>query len=458
VLGGRYTLREPIGRGSAGQVYRAVQHPLERLVAVKLLRSDLQPHTREVFAQRFLREAALAGRLRHPNIVTVHDFGEQDGTLYVVMELLQGRTLQRALQEGPLSPQESARLVLALAQGLRHAHQAGLVHRDVKPANIMLVPDDDGVEQPMLMDFGLVREADSDPVEVGLTAVGQYMGTPAFMAPEQAKSPWVDHRADIYALGVVLYRMLTGALPFEAPDPLSMALQHQVDPVPPMITKGAVVPAALEAITRRAMEKEPHARYEDAGQMADALAAWLHPGDEPSYRLPPAPPRRGRLVAAALLLGTVLLVATGALLVVAGGAGVAVGWWSHQATPEPIVIFEPPDPALAEPIPAPVPEAPPLEAPPPEPAPEAPAPPKPRAPKPARLEVDGVSFDAAHAARALEFINTATPDTLAQAGVYERGVGLILQKRPFSSMEAFGETSGIGGKTVEAVAEATRAP
>ena len=485
-LGGRYTLHEPIGRGSAGQVYRATQHPLEREVAVKILRSDLPPGPREVFGQRFLREAALAGKLQHPNIVTVHDFGEQDEILYVVMELLQGRTLASATKDHPLPPEDAARFVSAVARALRHAHAAGLVHRDVKPGNIMLVQDDDGVEQPKLMDFGLVRATDED---LGLTVAGQYMGTPAFMSPEQARTPLVDHRSDIYALGVTLYRTLTGRLPFEAEDALSMALQHQTDAVPAMSTKGASVPPALEAIARRAMEKRPEARYSDAGKMADALDAWLGGLEREDLRrdnLRGDPPQRSRgpWIAALGLIGTAGVAALGLLLVAVGGAGIFIGWWSTRSKPEPIVIFEPPAPGLAvplapepEPQPEPAPEPPKPAARPQKPRSEAPPKPPPRpdpapAPDPAprpdpapapvpelppgSVAVDGVVFDKAHAERALSFINTAAPDALANAGVYERGVGIILQRRPFPSMAAFGEASGIGLKTVQAVADATR--
>jgi hypothetical protein len=367
-LSDRYELLGMIGLGGAGHVYEAVQHPLGRRVAVKVMRTDIGATARNQFAQRFLREAALAGRLHHPNIVTVHDFGDDDGVLYVVMELLQGRTLHKALKDGPIPSEEAARIGIGVARGLRHAHEQGLVHRDVKPLNVMLVRDDEGREQPKLMDFGLVKSMRTE--DESMTVVGQFMGTPAFMSPEQARGQAVDERTDLYALGVMLFRMLTGKLPFEADHPLGFAVLHQTEPVPAM---AAVAPEAriseeLEQIVRRAMAKKPDDRFPDAAAMAEALDRWLQWRTRPSDTVPPpevvvteGPAPAARSTAPVVLaLGSVLVGLVGLLLVGVGAAGLGVGlltgWTTGGsppvAAPAPLPPPTPPEPA-ADPAPAP---------------------------------------------------------------------------------------------------------
>ncbi len=498
-LGGRYAIVGTLGKGGAGHVFRAVQEPLGREVAVKVLRTDLPPVSQKTFADRFLREAALAGRLAHPALVTVHDYGHQDqeadgvpaGTRWVVMELLDGRTLwHRIKRDGPLPPREAARIGAALARGLRHAHVNGLVHRDVKPNNVVLVPDDDGVEQPKLVDFGLVKPAAGEGEM--LTEVGRYMGTPAYMAPEQAEGTDVDGRADQYALGCVLYHMLSGVVPFDSNTPLGVAVQHKTDAVPPISRRsGVAVAPALEVVVRKAMAKAPDDRYPDCGALADALEGWLQ-GLEP----PKAAPRRpwGLFLGAAALV--VVLLGGGALAVVAGGAGVAVGLLSqgpgleHDPTP-PVPLEVPSDDGVAavepvdsgapevevepevEPEPAPAPVAPkpapvvPKAAPDPVPAaPKPPPAPAPVAPKPAppppkpvpeaepvppgMVRFDDVVMTPDDARAAVAWVNAATPQQLEAAGVYQRGVEVVMANRPFADMTAFANTKYVGTKTIEA--------
>ena len=291
VVGQRYEVTGALGVGGAGHVYRAIQRPLGREVAIKVLRDDLSDEARKTFEDRFLREAALAGRLHHANLVTVHDYGTDRGLSYVVMELLEGRTLhQRLREEGAMGAQEAARIAAAVARGLRHAHHHGLVHRDVKPNNIMLVRDEDGTEHPKLVDFGLVKS--TTETDMMVTDAHKFMGTPAFMAPEQAERTDIDGRADQYALGCVLYRMLTGKVPFDAKTPLGMAESHKSDPIPRMAERAEVaVPPALEAIVRQAMAKRPEDRFEDCGHLADALEDWLRTASPAAQA--PGPDGRG---------------------------------------------------------------------------------------------------------------------------------------------------------------------
>ncbi|MCA9494941.1 MAG: serine/threonine protein kinase, partial [Myxococcales bacterium] len=256
------------------------------------------------------------------------------GIHYVVMELLEGRTLASALRR-PMDPEEAARIGIGVARGLRHAHEQGLIHRDVKPHNVMLVRDDDGREQPKLMDFGLVKSVRSD--EDSMTMVGQFMGTPAFMAPEQARGREIDARADLYSLGVMLFRMLTGVLPYEADHPLAMAMAHQSEPIPRMADAApdVRVPPELEAVVRKAMAKKPDDRWPDAATLADALDFWLQRRTAPALTLPPpegSPPDRTPWgILAALFTGSAVL--AGAMLIVVGVVGIAIGWLSGRSGP-----------------------------------------------------------------------------------------------------------------------------
>ncbi|MCP4805465.1 MAG: serine/threonine protein kinase [Proteobacteria bacterium] len=470
VLEGRYELIAPLGQGGAARIYRAIQQPMGREVAVKLVRPDHDGATREEFEERFLREAAAAGRFAHPAIVRVYDYGRtEEGDCFIVMELLRGRTLSRVISGGePMDEDEAARITAVLARGLRHAHSRGFVHRDVKPGNVLLVLDDEGVEQPKLLDFRLVKVADADAV----TAQGQFMGTPHYIAPEQAAGTAVDGRADQYALGVVLYRLLTGVLPFAAEHPMGIALAHMKDPYPSMASRAPEVHVDpdLEAIVRRMMEKEPDDRFADGRSLAKALEEWRGQGpvltEESTIApvaMPTAPaPSRGPLAAG--LLGLTLLVSGGGALWVAGqdevedvpDARLEVA--PLEAAVEPVVeepvVEEPVEPAVVEEPVEPVVVEEPVE-----PVLVEPVEPKPR-PKPvepvetvqeaASLQYDGVWMTPSQAAATLAFVNTADEAGLKEAGVYGRGVGLILENRPFASMDEFADTAYIGDKTVAA--------
>lgn len=281
VLGGKYRLERALGRGGTGRVFAATQLLMERLVAVKVLRYDMEPRTRALYELRFLREASRAGALQHPNVVTVHDFDrEDDGTCYIVMELVRGRSLSQVLEEeAPLAPVRTLRLFEQVVRGLRAAHTAGLVHRDIKPGNILVSRGEEGQENVKIVDFGLVK----GPQDKRVTAEGVFLGTPNYVAPEQAQGLGEDHRSDLYAAGVVMYRCLTGRLPFQGVSPTDVVMAHVRTPYPPMATRApdVHVPEAVEAIVRRCMAKDPAERYPDAARLLQDLTRVRRSLDHP---------------------------------------------------------------------------------------------------------------------------------------------------------------------------------
>ena len=319
-LADRYRVVARIGQGGAGHVYRGIQLQLEREVAIKVVRPDVPDASREELEARFFREASLAGRLSHPNIVQTIDYGStNDGRQFVVMELLRGRTLKRALKS-PMDHAEVARLGSAIARGLHHAHSKGLVHRDVKTSNIFLVKDDEGVEHPKLLDFGLVKSVRR---ELDITQTPTYLGTPLYMSPEQARGEIdLDARSDIYGLGCMLYRMACGEMPFRAETAMATALMHVSDPIPPMSERAPDQPvdAALEAIIRRCLEKAPDDRYDDAAALARALDDWREAQERPVPVTASDDGSRsffGAIMGAVGVLGVLGILAGGAAIVVA---------------------------------------------------------------------------------------------------------------------------------------------
>ncbi|MFO0558236.1 MAG: serine/threonine-protein kinase [Polyangiales bacterium] len=279
LIDGKYRLVSRIGAGGMGKVYRAEQVALGRSVAVKVL--DASPGHRDAdpaVERRFFLEASLSAKLAHPNVITVHDYGRvesEDGArFYLVMELLEGETLHRRLQRGPtpVPAADAVAIAIEIARGLRAAHKAGLVHRDLKPANVMLVPSDEGGSAVKILDFGLVKQLEGELRE-DITQEGTFLGSPRYMAPEQVSAGPVDHRCDLYALGVILYQCLTGLTPFDGKTAMDVLVKHINAPVPWMQERapGVDVSPALEAIVRRLLEKNPAARFPDAESVVNAL-------------------------------------------------------------------------------------------------------------------------------------------------------------------------------------------
>ncbi len=265
---GKYRIIENLGSGGTAEVYKAYQPGLDRHVAIKVLHPFLADE--KDFLTRFQREARVVATLRHPNIVQVYDFDfdAEDNAYYMVMECVDGPSLkthlQEMAQEGQRLPlEETVRVVAAVANALDYAHQHGMVHRDVKPANIMFAQDG----QVILTDFGIAKMLNV----TGLTASGAMVGTPAYMAPEQGLGQAGDERADIYSLGVLLHELATGRLPFDADTPLGIVLKHINAPLPPPTDLNPNLPPGIEAVIMRALAKSPNDRYQTAKEFASDL-------------------------------------------------------------------------------------------------------------------------------------------------------------------------------------------
>ncbi len=263
---GKYRVLEPLGRGGMARVYRAYHPQLDRYVAVKVLRSDLVEE--QEFLARFQREARAVAALRHPNVVQVFDFDAQDGNYYMVMELLEGDSLRTRLNEYrarrkrmPLD--ELTRILLDVLAGLDYAHSEGMIHRDVKPANILLSRRG----QAVLTDFGIAQIVGG----TRYTVSGALMGTLNYMAPEQGLEGQCDVRSDIYSLGIVFYEMLMGDPPYDAETPLAILMKHVNDPLPVPRKRDPSIPKPFERVVLKTLSKRPQQRYQSAEEMAEAL-------------------------------------------------------------------------------------------------------------------------------------------------------------------------------------------
>ncbi|MFW6086891.1 MAG: serine/threonine-protein kinase, partial [Myxococcota bacterium] len=290
VLGGLYRIDARIGEGGMGTVYRATHVHLGRPFAIKVLSSEVRSHSEA--AERLRQEAVTASNLAHDHIVDVVSFDHtDDGDVFIVMELLEGHDVHQLLAEGALPFARAVPIAQQIARALGAAHAGGIVHRDLKPENLF-VCDKNGFDFVKVLDFGISKLKSTEAEHVRVTRTGQLMGTPLYMSPEQAKGePDVDLRADVYALGCVLYEMITGHPPFEGRNYFQLLWKHgNAVPEPPSTrVPAAGIPPALEAVVMRALEKDPDRRFASMAALDAALAAAA-----PDHALPPmGPPARG---------------------------------------------------------------------------------------------------------------------------------------------------------------------
>lgn len=322
-LGG-YRIVSPLGHGGMAQVYRAYQPALDRYVALKVLPAALGQDP--AFRERFRREAQTVAALRHPNILIIYDWGEEDGLAYLASELVEGGTLADRLGT-PLSLRECLDILRPLASALDYAHKRGVVHRDVKPSNVLLHQDG----TPVLSDFGVARMLEGNPQ---LTSVGVLVGTPAYMAPECLEGGGTGPSVDIYALAVMLYEMLTGFVPYTAETPAAVLLAHREGPLPLPRARNPNLSEAVETVALKALAREPGARFQNAGKLVQAFDQALS-GQAPvpeETRAMAAPKVRLPLIRWRRI---VLSTATGVLVLVGG-----VLWWVHHSATVPAVVVD----------------------------------------------------------------------------------------------------------------------
>lgn len=279
---GSYRIVGPLGAGGMGEVYRARHEKLGRDVAIKVLSPALAND--HAGLARFEREARTASSLNHPNIVTIYDIGEQGGTTYIAMELVEGRPLSDLIAEGPIEPDRALALAVQVADGLARAHGAGIVHRDIKPANVMVTED----SRAKVLDFGLARPtARSEGTWTGAvtpaTGTGILAGTPHYMAPERWDGGDADHRSDQFAFGVLLYEMLAGRRPFEGPSATAVMAAMLTRPPPPLRGVRRGIPVDLERVVERCLEKKPDDRFRSTAELVEALRACVERRDRARY-------------------------------------------------------------------------------------------------------------------------------------------------------------------------------
>jgi eukaryotic-like serine/threonine-protein kinase len=329
-IAGRYELEEVVGHGGMSSVFKAHDSLLERNVALKVLHE--QYNEDEDFVERFKREARSVAQLQHPNIVTVIDRGEEDGRQYIVFEYIDGENLKEfTVRKGRLEVREALEIAIEVAQALAFAHEHGLVHRDVKPQNVLL----NGDGRAKVTDFGIARSLD---VDTGMTETGTVMGTSNYIAPEQASGQGVDAQTDVYSLGVVLYELLAGDVPFLGESFVAVALKHVHEAPPNLLDVRGDVPPRIAAATDRALEKDPAQRFPTMDAFASELQACLAEldggGDEEATMVVPAvrtsarrkPVSRWPVGIGLAALLAIAAIVTGLLTLGGGGGpGAAVG-------------------------------------------------------------------------------------------------------------------------------------
>lgn len=342
---GQYRIIEKIGRGGMADVYRAFQPRLERYVAIKVLPPSLARG--ETFLERFQREARAIARLNHPNILPVHDSGQEGELGYIVMRYVEGGTLQEMLGE-PLPLHRVVEMITQVGGALDYAHQEGIIHRDVKPSNVLM----DKGKWALLSDFGLAKMLEAG---VKLTETGAGIGTPAYMAPELGKGEPADERSDIYSLGIVLYEMLTGRVPFEAQTPMAVVIEHISTPLPVPRSINPDIPESVEQVLMKALAKDPADRYQRMGEMVTALQEAVAGESGVTTAVPLAmekrPSRAGAIAEALEVKGISLkaLLFRGALiavpiLILAAIGLVAVNRFGKEPGPRPLAVHLTPVP------------------------------------------------------------------------------------------------------------------
>ena len=260
VIDGRYEIQQRIGEGGMGVVYKARQISIDRVLAIKFLNAEMAQDPNWV--QRFYNEAKACSRLQHPNTIRMFDFGQtQDGKLFMTMEFLDGISLRQALSTGPLAPQRVMKILIQGCASLAEAHSIGIIHRDIKPDNVFLLNMAGSPDFVKLLDFSVAKLLEGDRMK---TQAGVVFGTPQYMSPEQGRGAVLDARSDLYALGVLAFEMLTGNVPYNDENPMTVIQMHLHGQVPPMPD---AVPYSVQNIVRRAMEKDAGRRYQSAGEM-----------------------------------------------------------------------------------------------------------------------------------------------------------------------------------------------
>jgi len=300
VLGGRYEVLQLLGRGGMGAVYKAHDKELDRIVALKLIRPDLARNPEMV--RRFKQELILARQITHKNVIRIFDLGQSEGIKFITMDFVEGHDLRALLKEkGKFPPREAARIMLQICRALEAAHGEHVIHRDLKPQNIML----DGKGRVYVMDFGIARSVHVP----GMTQTGALIGTPEYMSPEQARGENLDQRSDIFSLGVILYEILTGKKPYPSDVPIATLWKRMQEPVIPPVKLEPSLPLALNGIVVKALQIEPESRFASAREMAHRLEIWLGPSAESSAIFLPAPRTTHYWKWASGALGVLLIVA-----------------------------------------------------------------------------------------------------------------------------------------------------
>ncbi|MGB1287371.1 MAG: serine/threonine protein kinase, partial [Aggregatilineales bacterium] len=267
---GQYEVVETLGRGGMGTVYKGYQHSVDRYVAIKVL--PPHPGLDEEFRQRFQLEARTIGSLQHPHILSLYDYGSQEDILYLVMAYADGGTLDDLIKDAPMPINRVESIIRQLAGALDYAHRREIVHRDIKPGNILF----DSGGNVLLADFGIVKMLSGDGELTGTAVVG----TPAYMAPEQSQGMDIDGRVDVYALGIMAFQMLTGKQPYKSDNPMQLLIKHINDPIPSILDFNEDLPSGIVAVMKKVLAKNPDDRYQTATEFAEAFSTGIHQRDE----------------------------------------------------------------------------------------------------------------------------------------------------------------------------------